>query len=138
MSKVISLVHQGGVSVAELEDGQSLTARQKPTFSFNYDEFNYTEFTKQYTLDGLVSVMTEAEQTEVSAFMETIVEDVEAGESLLTNNEVRAFLAETDWKVLRHIRQKALGQETTLTEEEYLALEAEREAKASLVVELDR
>jgi hypothetical protein len=45
----------------------------------------------------------------------------------------REFLSSTDWKVLRHIREKALGQETSLTEEEYLQLEHERaDAAASI------
>lgn len=50
------------------------------------------------------------------------------------NAESQAFLAATDWKILRHIRQNALGELPTLSEEEYLALEAERSAKAALIV----
>lgn len=46
----------------------------------------------------------------------------------------REFLNSTDWKVLRHIRQKALGKATTLTEAEYLALETQREAAAARIV----
>ena len=33
----------------------------------------------------------------------------------------------SDWKVLRHIREKALELPTTLTEEEYVALELQRQ-----------
>lgn len=44
------------------------------------------------------------------------------------------FLAETDYKVLRHIRQKALGQQLTLTEEEYLNLEQQRSDAANKVI----
>ena len=33
----------------------------------------------------------------------------------------------SDWKVLRHIREKALDLPTTLTEEEYVALEQQRQ-----------
>jgi hypothetical protein len=43
-------------------------------------------------------------------------------------------LAETDYKVLRHLRQKALGQELSLSEEEYLALEQERSDAAARIV----
>lgn len=50
------------------------------------------------------------------------------------NAESLAFLAATDFKVLRHIRQKALGQETSLSEEEYLALEQERSDAAFRIV----
>lgn len=38
----------------------------------------------------------------------------------------KAFLNDTDWKVLRHIREKALGEPLSMTEEEYLDLERQR------------
>lgn len=50
------------------------------------------------------------------------------------NNKALKFLQETDWKVLRHARQKTLGEETTLTEQEYLALEQQRADAASRVI----
>ena len=40
----------------------------------------------------------------------------------------------TDWKVLRHSREKALGIATSLTDEEYLALEQERQDIAKSIV----
>lgn len=43
------------------------------------------------------------------------------------------FLQSTDWKVLRHIRQLALGVPTTLTNDEYLALESERNIAATKI-----
>lgn len=48
--------------------------------------------------------------------------------------EKQQFLNSTDWKVMRHIRQKALGLETSLTEDEYIALEQERQNAASTMV----
>jgi hypothetical protein len=39
---------------------------------------------------------------------------------------LRTQLQDTDWQVLRHIRQKALGVPTSLSEAEYLDLELER------------
>ncbi len=51
----------------------------------------------------------------------------------LANGIEREFLNSTDWKVLRHIRQKALGIATSLTEAEYLALEQQREDAAGRV-----
>ena len=50
------------------------------------------------------------------------------------SEEALKFLNETDWKVLRHIRQKALGEPLSLTEEQYLDLEAERSLAASKVL----
>lgn len=43
------------------------------------------------------------------------------------------FLNSTDWKVLRHIRQKALGTKTSLSEEEYIDLETQRASAAAKI-----
>jgi hypothetical protein len=53
------------------------------------------------------------------------------------NGQEREFLNSTDWKVLRHIRQKHLGIATTLTEEQYTELENQREAAAQRVVDIE-
>lgn len=50
------------------------------------------------------------------------------------NDQYLAFLDNTDWKVLRHIREKVLGAQTTLTEEEYLDLEEQRATAASSII----
>ena len=50
------------------------------------------------------------------------------------NAENRFFLESTDWKVLRHLRQKALEVNTSLTEAEYLALEQQRSEAAARIV----
>ena len=44
--------------------------------------------------------------------------------------EARQFLAETDWMVLKYLRHQALGRDPSMTEEEYLALELQRQAAA--------
>jgi len=46
------------------------------------------------------------------------------------NGELRYFLQSTDWKVLRHIREINLELETSLTEQEYLELEQQRQQAA--------
>lgn len=46
------------------------------------------------------------------------------------------FLSSTDWKVMRHIREKALGQTTSMTEAEYLELEQLRSDAASKIERL--
>jgi hypothetical protein len=46
---------------------------------------------------------------------------------------LRKQLESTDWKVLRHIRQKALGVPTSLSEAEYLDLELERNRIAAQI-----
>ena len=46
----------------------------------------------------------------------------------------REFLNSTDWKIMRHIRQKALNVATSLTDAEYLELEQQRQAAAARIV----
>lgn len=52
----------------------------------------------------------------------------------LNTQESLRFLSMTDWKILRHIREKALGIETTMTEEQYIDLENERQIRAKSIV----
>jgi predicted nucleotidyltransferase len=52
----------------------------------------------------------------------------------LSNGLEREFLNSTDWKILRHIRQKALNITTSLSDEEYIQLEQQREAAAARIV----
>lgn len=50
------------------------------------------------------------------------------------NAAEREFLRSTDWKIMRHIRQKALGQPTSLSDAEYLDLEQQRADSANRIV----
>jgi heme A synthase len=50
------------------------------------------------------------------------------------NGIEREFLNSTDWKILRHIRQKALNVPTTLTDAQYIELEQQRQAAAVRIV----
>lgn len=43
------------------------------------------------------------------------------------------FLNSTDWKVLRHLREKSLGIPTSLTEEQFLDLERQRNDAAAKI-----
>lgn len=64
----------------------------------------------------------------------TYIEAKAANTEREQNNAVhRQLLNDTDWKVLRHIRQKALKIPTSLTENEYIALENERQVAASQI-----
>jgi hypothetical protein len=67
--------------------------------------------------------------------VEPVAGDLAAQKSReLTNAENKEFLNSTDWQVLRHIRQKALSIQTTLSDAQYLELEQQREAAASRIV----
>lgn len=50
------------------------------------------------------------------------------------NAEALAYLASTDFKVLRHIRQKALNHNLSLTDDEYLSLELYRANAAARII----
>jgi hypothetical protein len=52
----------------------------------------------------------------------------------IANGQEREFLNSTDWKVLRHIRQKALNIATSLSDAEYIQLEQQRQAAAARIV----
>jgi hypothetical protein len=52
----------------------------------------------------------------------------------IKNGQEREFLNSTDWKVLRHIREKALNIPTTLSDYEYLELEKSRNSAAARII----
>ena len=52
-----------------------------------------------------------------------------------TNEEAKNYLNKTDWLVIRHRDQLALGQTTSLTDEQYLDLLTKRQAARERVVE---
>ena len=54
----------------------------------------------------------------------------------IANAEKRKFLSESDWKVMRHLREKALEQPTSLTDQQYLDLEQARATAAAAIVEI--
>lgn len=87
--------------------------------------------------DGSVlqEAVTKTQEIELAADYEVIIEDISVElEQEKINNESEDFLDSTDFKVLRHIRQKALGQELSLSEEQYLALEQERADAAARIL----
>ena len=76
----------------------------------------------------------EIQQVEVSGYTVEIVDISAQLEQEQTSADSVVFLASTDFQVLRHIRQKALGQELSLSEEEYLALEQQRADAAARII----
>ena len=73
-----------------------------------------------------------------------LVLDVEKVQSLENSLKISTLIqsykqqvSSTDYKVLRHIRETALGIKTSMTQEEYLELEAERESIVRQIRELE-
>jgi hypothetical protein len=78
---------------------------------------------------------TEMKEVELAGEYEVEIIDISAEFAQeKINAEAQAFLDSTDFKVLRHIRQKSLGQQLSLSEDEYLALEQERSDAAERIV----
>ena len=87
--------------------------------------------------DGSVlqEAVTEMQEVHITGSYEVEVTDISsqlAQEQI--NAEAQAFLAECDWKRHRHLSQKALGIATSLSEEEYLAMEQECQAARDRIV----
>jgi len=60
----------------------------------------------------------------------SMVEARQAEVNLLASKK---YLADTDWMVLRHMREKTLGMPTTLSDSELIELETKRAAAAALI-----
>jgi hypothetical protein len=60
----------------------------------------------------------------------SMVEARQAEVNLLASKK---YLADTDWMVLRHMREKTLGMPTTLSDSELVELETKRAAAAALI-----
>lgn len=76
-----------------------------------------------------------------SYYFDVTTSKVEENEEIKTQLETEStnqvhldMLNNSDWMVLRHLREKALGIETSLTDAEYLALEEKRELAAKSIL----
>ena len=73
----------------------------------------------------------------VKSYSQTHLDSEAAKEAQrIANAEKRYFLENSDWKVLRHIREKTLGQQSTLSDEEYIQLEQDRADAAAAIVKI--
>lgn len=80
------------------------------------------------------AVIEEREVT-IPGDFEFFIEDLTAQlEQEARNAAALKFLNETDYKILRHLRQQNLGIATTLTAEEFMQLERERQMAADSIV----
>jgi hypothetical protein len=85
---------------------------------------------------GTFDTQAEAEQwVAYHGFSEPVYEDITAKlEQSQINSEAQSFLDSTDYKILRHLGQQALGLATSLTAQEYFELEQERQAARERIV----
>ena len=81
-------------------------------------------------------IMAQTHQFDVASRTVVAVDQViiDQKEQHRLNGLEREFLNSTDWKIMRHIRQKALNVATSLTDVEYTELEQQRQAAAARIV----
>ena len=106
------------ISVLNYEPAALDTVTVKKISDQEYEQLNagshYFDIPTQSILPHNSSVLNEREQQKQSVVL-------------------RKQLQDTDWQVLRHIRQKALGVPTSLSDAEYLDLELERNRIAAQI-----
>lgn len=108
----------------------------------NYEPSIPGSVTKISITDEQYKLITESEThyfdvltNTVKAFDQSVLDQRDQKQAQdVINAENRFFLESTDWKVLRHLRQKALEVDTSLTESEYLALEQQRAEAAARII----
>jgi hypothetical protein len=110
-NKIVSILNYSpavpaSVSVYEITDQQAEQIKEQT---------HYFDITSKSLQPVASSVTTEKEQHRL-------------------NGVEREFLNSTDWKILRHMRQKALNVPTTLTDAQYIELEQQRQAAAARIV----
>ena len=137
MSKAIEIVYNNGVSVVGLDDGRNLTSSIVPALGFEFDELMYTNNTKTFTLNDETFQLNDSQKLEVINFLDTVTENKEATAQLQLNYDSQKYLNDTDWIVLRHLREKTLNKPTTLTDEAFIDLEQKRDDVANQVVKID-
>lgn len=98
------------------------------------EEPNVPSTVKVFNIIGDDAVNIVAGTHEFDIESETVIEKV----IVVDQNEIIArenlkFLADSDWIVLRHIREKFLGIETSISDEQYARLEIKRQEMAKQI-----
>jgi hypothetical protein len=147
MIKVKVINHVTGIiyepSYETLEQAQAEIARHTQEKNWGIPEHTIQVETSPY-----IPAEYDEEGNEISPEVEAVYEDeivpseftieiediTEQVEQERINQNARAYLTSTDWQILRHIRQQALGEALSLSEEAYLELEQLRSDAAASIV----
>lgn len=132
----MEFIHDNGVSIVTTEDGRNLSSTIKPEFSFEYESLAHTTSKSEYTSRGIKHQLSIVQKDEIVLFLESVQEDKEKTAILIKNKENELFLKNTDWMVLRHIREKSLGVTLSISESEYLELEEKRNLLSKEIIKL--
>lgn len=122
--------------VADLGDVMELVGEYLKDHVANEDEsINPEAFSIAHINDPASSFWRMSIAKPTLAQLEALRADLDPRKVILAESAAALkFLAETDYKAIRHIGQKALGIATSMSEAEYLALEQERQAAREKVV----
>lgn len=108
---------------------KSLTIKKNDIITHGPSKFESDELLQEH-LNRHEGMGTYGLQGEYEVIIEDITDQIEQ-EAI--NQAALSFLASTDYKILRHLREIALGLPQTLSDSQYLALELQRnEAAASI------
>lgn len=132
------LTHAGEFETQELADAWLAKHEGKGTFGQKAG-------TREIQVEVAPAVLAEDGTELVPALYETQVEQIPGYvvviEDLTTkleqariNDEAQKFLNDTDYKILRHIGQQALGLATSLTAQEYFELEQQRQTAREAII----
>lgn len=89
--------------------------------------------TEKFGMDQGIYYFDKTNQTVIKKALTEIQSEGLTKKTQQENAQHQDFLNSTDWKVLRHIREIALNQSTTLSQEEYIDLEKERSEAAKSI-----
>lgn len=89
--------------------------------------------TEKFGMDQGIYYFDKTNQTVIKKALTEIQSEGLTKKTQQENAQHQDFLNSTDWKVLRHIREVALNQSTTLSQEEYIDLEKERSEAAKSI-----
>jgi hypothetical protein len=112
-----------------------LPQRDKPVSECSQEELDSAINISAEVLDENSEVVTPAMATLPAQFTSSIVDITAQKAQEAINAENKKFLADTDWKVIRHRDQVELGIATSLTAQEFQDLLSARQAARSAIVE---
>lgn len=94
--------------------------------------------TEKFGMDQGIYYFDKTNQTVIKKALTEIQSEGLTKKTQQENAQHQDFLNSTDWKVLRHIREVALNQSTTLSQEEYIDLEKERSEAAKSIKKISQ
>ena len=116
----------------DTENKKTSIINYEPNVPSSVKVFGITETEKKQIDNGTCFFNVSTYAIEMKS-TEELQSEVLAKKTQADNAQHIEFLNSTDWKVLRHMREIALNQPTTLSRQEYIELEQERDSAANSI-----